>query len=139
MSLFLAELNTVTGRLRYASAGHNSALLLRAKGAQFEELPRTGAALGVVEKERYRVEELDSLGTDDLLLLYTDGCTEAMNPARELFGIDRLKRLVVSLRERSAPEVVSGIVGSVTRFAGRNGPADDCSLVVAKGTSSLQP
>jgi len=141
MSLLVAELDTRTGCLRYASAGHNTALILRARSERFEELPRTGAALGVVEKERYRVAELDALGADDLLLVYTDGCTEAMNPERELFGIERLKRLLLSLRARSAPEVVSGIVGAVTRFAGRAGQSDDVSLVVAKGmpvTSSVQ-
>ena len=131
MSLFVAEFDTGTGGMRYASAGHNAAIILRANQDSFEELEPTGPALGFVKQARYSLSRAPALGPDDLLLLYTDGLTEAQRADGELFGMPRLKSVLADLRRRSAPEIVSGITAAVNRFS--SGPADDCSLVVVKG------
>ncbi|MHC4931831.1 MAG: PP2C family protein-serine/threonine phosphatase, partial [Planctomycetota bacterium] len=102
-----------------------------------EELEPTGTALGILEEDRYRLKEVRPIGAGDLLLLYSDGLTEARNARRERFGVERLKDLLIGLRTGSAPEIVSGIAGAVTHFTGRGRPDDDCTLVAAKGTSSL--
>jgi len=131
MSLFIAEFDTETGRMRYASAGHNAALILRANQDRLEELEPTGPALGFVKTADYSLFQAPGLEPDDLLLLYTDGLTEAQRTDGELFGVERLKQVLTRLRRRSAPEIVSGITAAVNRFS--SGPADDCSLVVVRG------
>ncbi|MHC4957221.1 MAG: PP2C family protein-serine/threonine phosphatase [Planctomycetota bacterium] len=134
MSMFLAEFDKRTGNVRYVSAGHNAAFVLRADtGGTIEELPPTGPALGVVEQPGYGLHGVEALDDGDLLLAYSDGLTEAQGAYGEMFGQTRLMDLLSGLRQRTAPEIVSGITAAVTRFAGRSGPGDDCTLLVVKG------
>ncbi|MHC4339507.1 MAG: SpoIIE family protein phosphatase [Planctomycetota bacterium] len=112
MSMFVGELDLSCGGLRYASAGHNDALLLRRATGVIEELEPTGTALGILEEDPYRLSEVRPIGEGDVLLLYSDGLTEARNPRRERFGVERLKDLLFGLRAKSAPEIVSGIAGA---------------------------
>jgi DNA-binding response OmpR family regulator len=135
MSLFLGEVDTRTGALRYASAGHGAALLYRAATDTFRELEPTGAALGLVRESCYGLERVRPLGPGDILLLYTDGVSETMNGARELFGVERLQASVARLRRAPATEILEGVEEAVTRFAGGVVPSDDASLMVAKGTA----
>lgn len=132
MSLFLGELDLRSGSLRYASAGHNAAVVSRAVGA-CEELAPTGPALAVLPDAPYGTAAAEALRPDDLLLLYTDGIPEARGPQRELFGMRRLKRTLLACRGSSAPEIVGTISRAITSFTGAAGPEDDLSLVVAKG------
>jgi sigma-B regulation protein RsbU (phosphoserine phosphatase) len=135
MSLFLGELDLRSGGLRYASAGHNAAVVSRAAGA-CEELAPTGPALAVVSQASFGTAVAAPLAPDDLLLLYTDGIPEARGPQRELFGMRRLKRTLLACRESSAPEIVGTISRAIASFTGAAGPADDVSLVVAKGRAA---
>ena len=147
MSLFLGELNTRTGELRYASAGHEHALLFRAAEAEFEELEPTGPALGVLGECVFPVRRVHALRPHDLLLLYTDGVTEAKAAdGGERFGRRRLESSIRALRGSSAADVVEHIAADVLRFHGSSGLDDDCSLLAVKasdlcrvGTSSLRP
>jgi CheY-like chemotaxis protein len=135
MSLFLAELDTGTGALRYASAGHGAALLYRACEEDFRELDPTGAALGLLEESPYELARLRPLVHGDILLLFTDGIPEAMNAARELFGLARLKACVSRLRDAPATEILHAVEEALTRFANGVAPSDDASLMVVKGTA----
>ena len=88
---FVGVLHTDSGRFCYANAGHNPALLLRASG-EHEELKATGLPLGLLPFGEYAREER-SLGPGDLVVMYTDGVTEAANPAGEEYGLARLLEL----------------------------------------------
>ncbi|MHC4490926.1 MAG: SpoIIE family protein phosphatase [Planctomycetota bacterium] len=138
MSLFLGELDTGTGALRYASAGHGAALLYRASAEAFRELEPTGAALGLLKESPYELARLRPLAPGDILLLFTDGVPEAMNAARELFGLARLKACVTRLRRAPAPEILHAVEEAVTRFTGGVAPSDDASLMVVKGTAGYR-
>jgi sigma-B regulation protein RsbU (phosphoserine phosphatase) len=68
----------------------------------------------------------------DILVLFSDGVTEAVNPADEDFGEQRLADLVASLRDRSAKEIVEAVHAEVARFTQGAPPADDITVVVAR-------
>lgn len=88
---FVAVLHTGSGRFCYTNAGHNPALLVRASG-EHEELKATGLPLGLMPTADYEREER-TLGAGDLVVIYTDGVTEAANRAGEEYGLDRLLEL----------------------------------------------
>ena len=134
MTLFFGEVNTKTGAFRYASAGHNPVILFRKKGGSFEELGKTGPGLGLIEGVKYEIRETEPLGPGDILLLYTDGLPEAMNPDKELFGEERMKTLLAGLQERSPGEIVNQLVRAATDWTKSETFEDDLTLVVAKGT-----
>jgi sigma-B regulation protein RsbU (phosphoserine phosphatase) len=134
MSLFFGETDTRTGALRWASAGHNPAVIFRKGVASFEELDKTGPALGLVDGAKYGTGETPPLRPGDILLLYTDGLPEAMSPEKELFGLERVKNLLAGLQERSSQEILNQLVRAVTEFTRREVFEDDLTLVVAKGT-----
>ncbi len=134
MSLFFGEVNTRTGELRYASAGHNPVVLFRKRTGSFEELDKTGPALGLMEGATYAIGETAPLGPGDILFLYTDGLPEAMNAQKELFEMERVKMLLAGLQERAPQEIIQQMVRAVTEFTKREVFEDDLTLVVVKGT-----
>lgn len=115
-------------RFTYVNAGHNPAFLLRAATGQFETLDATGPLLGTFDAATYK-ERVVELRPDDVLLLYTDGVTEAMAASGELFGDDRLKDVVRTLREGDAASIVRGIWERTQAF--RDGEQDDDVTIVA--------
>jgi sigma-B regulation protein RsbU (phosphoserine phosphatase) len=80
-------------------------------------------------------EETTVLEVGDVLVLYTDGVSEARDAERGFFGEDRLKAAVAALRECSAEEIVRGIVTAVSDFTGSFAQADDLTILVAKRIS----
>jgi phosphoserine phosphatase RsbU/P len=96
---FVAQLDPATHRLAWTNAGHNAALLARAAG-EVERLTTSGPPLGLLAGAGYR-EHAAELGPGELLLVYTDGITEAADPDGQELGLDRLAELVH--RHRAAP------------------------------------
>jgi sigma-B regulation protein RsbU (phosphoserine phosphatase) len=109
-------------RFTYVNAGHNPALLLRAATGQFDTLDATGPLLGTFEAAAYK-ERLVELRPGDVLVLYTDGITEAMNADGDLFGEERLREAIVARKDESAVAQVRGIWEAVQAF--RDGEQDD--------------
>ena len=134
MSLFFGEVDTRSGALRFASAGHNDVILFRKKTGSFEELHKTGPALGLIEGATYGTGETPPLGPGDILFLYTDGLPEAMNAEKELFEMERVKTLLAGLQERAPGEIITQMVRAVTEFTKRESFDDDLTMVVVKGT-----
>jgi sigma-B regulation protein RsbU (phosphoserine phosphatase) len=136
MSLFLGDLDLSTGQLRYASAGHTAGLVYRGADGSFEELGPTGPALGIVDEASYEVcEVIPPLHGEDAVLLYTDGATEAMGTARELYGVERLKREFARVHHERAPRIVDHLVEEISRYAGGR-IEDDISFLVVKATNT---
>jgi len=92
LTAFFGLLEPDTGTLRYVSAGHNPALLQRGSG-EIELLKATGVPLGMFPNSSWK-EEIVMLDRGDLLCVYTDGVSEALNAADEEFGLERLGRLL---------------------------------------------
>ena len=130
VTVFYGILDPSDGALRYACAGHNPPLLVRADG-QVGELHTPGIALGVIEEARLG-EARVALAPGDLLVCYTDGVTEAIDGAEEAFGVPRLAEVLRANRRRSAAEVLQAITDSLAAFTGERAPFDDVTLVVIK-------
>ena len=131
VTLFYAQLDPAAGELVYVNAGHNPPLLLRAGRGELIELTRTGMVLGLFDTVRYdqRSVQLDS---GDLLLLYTDGVTDALDEQGQAFGIERVRRLIVQHRNATAAELSSALDRAVTEFSGAAAHFDDITVLVAK-------
>jgi len=130
VTVFYAELEPATGRLIYANAGHNPALVLRAEG-KVEELIRTGIPLGVLPACAFLEREL-ILEPGEEVLLYTDGVTEAPDPKGTEFGLARLRDLALGALPTSAAEQVAKLRQAVFSFAGDQPQFDDLTLMVIK-------
>jgi sigma-B regulation protein RsbU (phosphoserine phosphatase) len=130
VTVFTAIFHPDTKRLTYTSCGHNPALLLRADGT-VRSLSVQGMAMGVQHLEEIQEREVD-LKSGDLVLLYTDGITEAHNPQSELFGISRLEEILRSLRGASSDEVVDEILRRVNSFRLSMPQHDDITLMAVK-------
>jgi serine phosphatase RsbU (regulator of sigma subunit)/catechol 2,3-dioxygenase-like lactoylglutathione lyase family enzyme len=128
-TLFFAEYDDQTGRLRYANCGHLCALLLRCDDT-LERLDSTCPVLGLFEGWDCLIDERLLL-PGDTLALYTDGVTEAFNDAEEEFGEQRLIDALRRHREQSSKDMVASIVDEVRQFSPHE-QYDDITLIVAK-------
>lgn len=125
---YLAKLNTRSGRLRYASAGHNPALLIRGNG-EIEQLAKTGLPLGVMSGVSYGGVDA-TLDAGDWLVVYTDGITEAFNATKDEYGLDRLISVCLEERNATAEGMLTAIRDDVERFSDGEPRADDQTLVI---------
>jgi len=128
-TLFFAEYEEKTGRLRYVNCGHLVALLLRSDNT-VERLAATATVLGIFKEWDCEVGER-TLCSGDMLALYTDGITETFNDADEEFGEERLVEALRKHRERSSEELLGLVVDEVRKYSPRE-QRDDITLIVAK-------
>jgi len=119
--------------LIYSNGGHNPPLLRRANGT-FEYLTEGGVALGVLADSVYADCPVH-LGAGDVLVMFTDGVSEAESPTGEQFGNLRIEECVTRLVSRSSQEILEGLVQEVLEWTGERGPNDDLTLVVLKTLS----
>ena len=129
VTALIAVYDPAVREVHYVSAGHNPGLIRRA-GGQLERLAGGGLAMGVDPNEEPS-EHSAKLEPGDLLVLYTDGVTEARNEQGKLFGEERLEELLVR-SGGGAEEVADGIVSAVATFQGGAAAADDITLVVMR-------
>lgn len=128
-SLMYLEIRPGAGTVRILNAGHMPAVTLL-NGA-VRTLPRGGTALGLMAGSVYSEQET-TLETGDLLVVYSDGITEASNEQGAFFGADRLLNLMPQLRMMSAEQVGSRLLDEVDGFAGSAKPHDDVSLLILR-------
>ena len=128
-TLFFAAYDDRTRRLRYANCGHQTALLLR-RDNSLERLDSTCTVLGLFREWECSVREL-RLSPGDVLVLYTDGITEAFNDADEDYGEQRLLEVIERNRRRSSREILTAIVDDVLAFSTRE-QRDDITVIVAR-------
>ena len=131
-SLFFADYHDPTGGLRYVNCGHLCALVLRRDGT-LDRLEATSTVLGLFPEWECSVGE-SHLGPDDLLALYTDGVTEAFDPAGEEFGEQRLVDALRRHRDRPPDLLLSCLVDEVHSFSPHE-QHDDLTLIVARRRS----
>ena len=121
------------GRITAVNAGHNRPLLYSARRRTYTFLPRGGHPLGWFEDLALQARTYQ-LEPDDVLVLYTDGLTEAENTAHEPFGAERLVEVVAAYADYSAADILAAIVEAVQDFMGEAPPFDDMTLVVVRYT-----
>jgi sigma-B regulation protein RsbU (phosphoserine phosphatase) len=135
ITAFYAVLDPATRTLTYATAGHNPPRLVR-DGAVISLNADGGLPLGIFPSQSYEQSTV-SLQAGDLILLYTDGITEAMAPldgakSRELFGTDRLDKLLVGCGAGNAEECITKVRSALAVFSENAPPTDDQTLIVIR-------
>jgi sigma-B regulation protein RsbU (phosphoserine phosphatase) len=128
VSLFYGEIEE-EGNFIYVNAGHPPPLHFHAKGVT--TLKQTGMVLGPSGTSAYSRGFL-SFEKGDALLLYTDGMIEATDGKGKEYGIERLKRLFLTLRERPAAEITRALIDRLSEFTHGRPPEDDRTVVVIK-------
>jgi sigma-B regulation protein RsbU (phosphoserine phosphatase) len=128
-TVFFGDYDDASRYLRYANCGHNPPLLLRANG-ELQRLGATATVLGLFKDWKCTVEKV-SLRPGDMVLIYTDGITEALNPAEEEFGESRLLEILRSHPQLPVEALLSLILAAVQEFSGAN-QADDLTLLIAQ-------
>ena len=117
-----------TGHLTYVNAGHTSPLIVHGDGS-FEYLKkRSGAMLGAMEDIPYKKLETQ-LKAGDVLILYSDGVTEALNEAEEFYLEERLAALVSRLVLEGRRDIADAIREDIKKFAGAHEQSDDITIV----------
>lgn len=127
---FLGIFSVETGNFRYASAGHDPTILVRA-GGEVEMLMPTGMPLGLMPDAMYTGAET-SVEIGDSLVMYTDGITEAANPEQEEFGRERLVEVCREHHDESPKELASSIEAVVDAFVEGVPYHDDRTLVIVR-------
>jgi sigma-B regulation protein RsbU (phosphoserine phosphatase) len=131
ISMFYLTYRADTREIAYANAGHNCPLLLRRGARECVELDADGLILGIRKGVGFEEKKL-VLSEGDMLLLYTDGVTEARNERGEFFGVPRLCELFVAHAGASPQDLIQIVVAELGRFCRSRSFDDDISLVVLK-------
>jgi sigma-B regulation protein RsbU (phosphoserine phosphatase) len=130
VTVFYATCDPETGALAYANAGHHPPFLVRLGGDRsIETLSRTGVPLGILDDEVWDSGRTE-LNPGDVLVLYTDGVTDAENEDGTFFGDERLAWSVRESAERSAREIQEAILADVEAFVDGAPQGDDIAVVV---------
>ena len=130
VTAFYGILDASNKTLSYSNAGHNPPLLINKEG-KMRFIERGGLPLGMFRDTRYHEYYL-SFEPGDLLVLYTDGATESLNPAGEEFGRTRLAQAANEAYSKSAREVISNMAKAVTEWTDGKGANDDVTFFVIK-------
>jgi serine phosphatase RsbU (regulator of sigma subunit)/GAF domain-containing protein len=128
VSLFYAVWDPSSATLAYANAGHNPPLLLRPQ-TRAQILSEHAMVLGVEDGVRYDTYHVE-LQPSQILVLYTDGVTEAINDRKEPFGVHRLENLILAAEPWRAQDVADRIEQRVKDFSGLRVISDDLTAVV---------
>ena len=128
VTVFYCMLDPATGALRYANGGHNPPYLRRADGSVEALSGAGGLVLGAMPDVEFPEHQIQ-LRDGDLLVLYTDGVTEAFNPADEAYGTERLIDEIRAHGAGTAAGLLERICHSVTVFAGAAPQSDDITLI----------
>ncbi|MGB2630031.1 MAG: SpoIIE family protein phosphatase [Candidatus Omnitrophota bacterium] len=129
VTMFYGIYNRDTKIFHYCNAGHNPPLFIAEGSSKVRLLSTHGCPVGIIEEQEYGQDEI-KLSNGDTIILYTDGVVEAMNKQREMFGLQRLLKLAIEIKDLSAQEIVDKIRATVFEFAGTQAQFDDLTLLV---------
>lgn len=128
-SFVYLEISSNSGRVRFINAGHIPPLVLN--GETIEELKKGDPAIGLTDAAEYNELER-SLSPGEILVIYSDGLTDAKNERDEFYGIQRVRQLLPAVHDLTAPQIGERILRDVDRFIGEARIFDDLSMVILK-------
>jgi sigma-B regulation protein RsbU (phosphoserine phosphatase) len=131
MTFFYCELSLSERKVCWVRAGHDPALLYDSDTDEFNELKGYGLALGVDYTFKYE-EFYHTLAPGQIVLIGTDGIWEMHNEAGEMFGKDRLKKIIQTNASSTAKEIIAAIYDALNRYRGAKQTEDDITMVVIK-------
>ncbi len=129
------SIDAESGQVDFVRAGHCPTLVYCKKDQEARYLQTKGMGMGIIRNSQYdKYVEANTLGlsTEDILVLHTDGITEAMNSAGEQFGEDRLKQSLMKYAYGGPEDIQQGIIDDLYRFLGEQKLDDDYTLVILK-------
>jgi PAS domain S-box-containing protein len=132
VTLFYGLLSERYRTLTYVNAGHNPPMVFRAADGSMETLRPTGIILGARMGRSYRAEKIP-IGPDDVVVLYTDGVTEAVDHDLRLFGEERLEAVVRAHVHEPAAAIMDAVLAAVDEYATGEPQFDDMTVMVIKG------
>jgi sigma-B regulation protein RsbU (phosphoserine phosphatase) len=127
VTVFYAVIDPHDGRMLYCNAGHNPPLLIG--NNHTKQLTRTGVPLGIFEEAVWE-QRVDHVDSEDTLVLYTDGITEAQNKQSAIYGEQRLLQALESSPDNSVEAIQERILSSVNNFVDNAAQFDDIALVI---------
>ena len=133
ITFFMCLLDGSTGDLVFANAGHNPPLVMRATG-EAEWLEASGCVLGVLPMMKYD-ESRTCLDAGDVLVVFSDGVTDALNPQGEEFGEQRLAEAARKHRGESSAAILEGVNQAIADWSAGTPLPDDLTLLVARRTT----
>lgn len=128
VTVFYGQLGT-DGVLKYCNAGHNAPFLVT--GSSLLRLETGGTVIGLFDFSEYETGETQ-VTSGDLLVVFSDGLTEAVNSEGEEFGDERLAAVLETVRGTSAADTLTAVLDAVTAFAGAEPARDDLTLMVLR-------
>ena len=129
-TFFIGILDDGTRNMEYINAGHNPPVLIRKNGRR-EELLTGGMSLGILENTKYETGRV-KFRRGDLVLMYTDGVSESLDPAGAEFGVDRMLELVEEWRDERVLTIRENLEKAVSLHLGGNELQDDMTLAIAR-------
>lgn len=130
ITFFYGALDTQAMTFTYCNAGHNPPYLFHRDGS-FQKLEEGGVILGIMPGSQYRAESVE-LKPGDVVVMYTDGVTEAMNPKDEEFDEFRLEAVVREHLDQPASQIIEHVAQAVREFAGSHPQSDDITMFVVR-------
>jgi len=137
LTLAYATVDAESLKFTYCAAGHPGPMVVRA-GTETQVLETHGPPIGVASYSKYRTTSIQ-LQPGDRVYLNSDGLEETMNPARELFGRDRIKTVIEQAREMSLDESIDALVDAALAWQGSEGFSDDLSLLALEVSGAPGP
>jgi sigma-B regulation protein RsbU (phosphoserine phosphatase) len=133
MTLNVLNWEADTRKIKYTPAGHEHLIIYRGKTKQVEKIKAGGVAIGVLKQASAQMKEKElDLAPGDLLLLYTDGVSEAMNIKNEEYGLDTLIELIKKVGHQAPKPLCDRIYAELEEFRGQAEVHDDITLVALK-------
>lgn len=136
VTVFYGVLNPADGMLTYASAGHNPAFILNIKdGEGVQKLTKTGIPMGMFDTGKWK-QQSHQLAPADVLIMYTDGVTEAQDMAGNLYSEDRLLKTIRANPVLSCDHMRDTVVTDIHLFVGNAPQSDDITLMLVMREAS---
>ena len=129
-TLFYGILNPESNEIVFCNAGHNNPFLFSFDG-NVKELKTGGLLLGGFPGSEYEEEKI-SINRNDLIVIFSDGISEAMNENEEEYGEERLKDFILNHRDEVPDKIIENILSNVKMFVGEAPQSDDITLLVIK-------
>ena len=129
ITLFYLQYDITTRQLSYANAGHPPVLVLSPLQSEYKQLDAEGMILGVRKNVIFE-EKTTTISKGDLILLYTDGLTEAENPAGDFFGVERVSEILIRYAQDSPEKIINALLMHLKQFCQSESFKDDITLMV---------
>ena len=131
VTAFAGILDLDTGEVSYASAGHDLPFVVGGNPGVRRLQTQSGPPLGAIDPFAFTIER-DNIAPGEVLLLYTDGITEAQNAGHKLYSVERLEKVLADTPASDAEQLIGAVVADVRRFVGNADQADDITLLAVR-------